>query len=190
MTQSLILGLDISTSVTGYSILEDVKDFDSKKNVIDLNAIKFPDVSFWEKTDYVKNILQQLHNKYPNIQKIVVEEPMKRFATGASSVQTIITLQKFNAIICLFCRDLWKVDPSYINVNNARKRLGLKIQQTKKVGKNAKMQTAEWLLTHDFAHVVFPNKRGCEACSNSIETIKSYVFDELDSYVIAHGALQ
>lgn len=186
----MILSFDISTSCTGLSIIEPHLHFDPKVHLLKLDAISLPDVDFWQKCDFIKNELTNLKQEFPVITTIAVEEPLKRFVTGMSSIQTVITLQKFNAIVCLIARDLWKVDPTYINVSHARKVCGIKTLPTKKAGINAKAQVADWMLTHDLSFIDFPLKRGHEGENRTHKNVKSHVCDMIDSYVVAKGTMR
>lgn len=188
---SQILGLDVSTSVTGISIVENTKDFDPKKHILFYDAIIFKDtMSFWDKCDYFKTQIQNILQKYPDIEKFGVEAPLARFANKSSSASTICTLQRFNGIVSYIVRDLIKKDASYINVTHARKACGIKIMQKKKSGGlNAKQQTAKHMLLNDLSYISFPLKRGHDSEQCTIESIKGHVFDIIDAYVVARGTM-
>jgi hypothetical protein len=188
----IVMGLDISTSCTGLTLLKHTKDFDPKQHIIHQEAIVFKtkDMTFWNKVDQFQKQIQAIYDKFGQIETFGVESPLKRFASGASSASTVCLLQRFNGIVSYITRELYKVDPIYIGVTDARKSCGIKTQQTKKAGMNAKMQTARWMMEHDLQHINYPLKRGCEEdIVRTIYNVKSFVFDEIDSYVVARGTM-
>lgn len=179
-----ILGLDISTSITGLSVIKSTDNFDPTKHLVFWQPIELTKFkSFWEKTDKVYNELNNLYELYPEIQTIYVEEPMKRFAVGLSSAQTVSILQRFNGIVCYNAYKRWNVEPTYVNVSSARKAIGIKIIQTKKdpQRRNAKQQTFDHITANDLKHIVWPVKRTGE--------VKNSCYDVVDSYVIAKGGM-
>jgi hypothetical protein len=190
---SIIMGLDVSTSVTGVTLLEHIKDFDPKQHILYQEAIVFKtkNMTFWDKVEQFQNKITKIYNMFGQIETFGVESPLKRFAEGKSSASTVCLLQRFNGIVSYITRDLYKVDPIFIGVTDARKSCGIKTQQTKKAGINAKMQTARWMLEHDLQHVDYPLKRGHEEeLVRTIYNVKAEVFDEIDSYVVAYGIMK
>ena len=85
----MILGLDISTSITGVSIV------DRNNELIYCEAWRTdkPGLSFYEKLDTIKDNICHLKSQYP-IVKIYVEEPLGMFAAGRSSAQVISKIQR------------------------------------------------------------------------------------------------
>ena len=120
----MILGLDISTSITGYSIV----DFDGK--VIEIghwdtrNKNKFTD--FYDKAHFIKNKLSELD--YP-IDHIFIEPALNMFMMGRSSSHTISTLTKINGIVSWFCYEEFGIKPEYIPAISARKKCGISIKK-------------------------------------------------------------
>ena len=84
----MILGLDISTSITGATIIQDGKIVDSfywdtrNKN-------KFS--SLYDKAHHIRIKLLLLKTKY-NITKVFIEQSLHTFRSGFSSAQTLSTL--------------------------------------------------------------------------------------------------
>lgn len=119
----MLLGLDISTSNVGWCIL------DSTKQLIDANAIELSRKSdVFEKSKFVKAALQEIKaaNK---VDKIFIEENLQAFRPGFSSAKTIVTLARFNGIVTFLCHEVFEVKPEFLNVNSARKLVGLKIDR-------------------------------------------------------------
>lgn len=182
-----ILGLDISTSITGIVVLEDTTDqvpFDPTKHLVHYEGVELAKhKNFWIRTTHMKEALERVQAKYPVMDGIFVEEPMKRFAVGFSSAQTISILQRMNGIVCYLAFSMWSIDPTYINVTSARKKLGIKIVSRKKdpAGRNAKKQTFDHMLANDLSHIVWPLKR--------TGTPKDWVSDVVDAYVIGRAGM-
>lgn len=110
----MILGLDISTSCIGYSLMDE----DGK--LIELSCIKFRDkLTKFEKLDEFKKATEYL-KKFP-ITFIAIEEPLKKFMGKYSSADTIALLNFFNGMISSYIYSEFKMEPIYFNVNNARK---------------------------------------------------------------------
>jgi Holliday junction resolvasome RuvABC endonuclease subunit len=118
---SLRLGLDISTSNVGWCIL------DSNNQLVVAGAVelsKKKDV--FEKSSSVRSVLREIRKDYA-IASVFIEENLQAFRPGFSSAKTIITLARFNGIVTLLAFEEFGVKPEFINVNAARKSVGLKI---------------------------------------------------------------
>ncbi len=111
----MILALDVSTSCIGYALFNDNGD-----KLMELNYIKFRDkLSLFEKLSEFKKQMQFL--KGSDIQYIVIEEPLKKFAGKFSSAGTIAILNFFNGMVSATVYDMFGVEPIHYNVNTARK---------------------------------------------------------------------
>ena len=110
----MILGVDISTSITGFAIVADnqILYYDS----VDLR--KYKDI--FEKTIAVKEKLLDLFemyqcdnenfigsSEYP-IEHIYIEQPLHMFMKGKSSAKTLSTLMTFNGIVSWIVYQLFK----------------------------------------------------------------------------------
>ena len=60
---------------------------------------------------------------------------MQAFRPGLSSAKTLFKLARFNGIVCYIITRDFGIDPDLINVNVARKSVGIKILSKKKGGK-------------------------------------------------------
>ena len=112
----VILGLDSSTSVTGWSFSEDGKVLDA--GFIDTS--KF--VTTKEKTFHIISIL----DKNPLIKKICLinlEASLNGFSCGLTSQQTIITLSRHSAVFEYIIREHFNVAIDLLSVNTMRKQL-------------------------------------------------------------------
>jgi Holliday junction resolvasome RuvABC endonuclease subunit len=131
-----ILGLDISTSKIGLSIL------DNKQNLVFCHVLKLkPENSLEERClvleHYMKNTL---YIKY-DIEKIYVEQPFMMFSGGKTTAMTMSKLQRFNGMVCFMIRKAFGFDAQLIAANKARGAVGLKIKR----GENTKKKVIEWV---------------------------------------------
>ena len=178
----LILGLDVSTTVTGVCIVDPSIAIDEKgSHIKHLDRIEFKKCkTLWEKADLTAANLAELLEKHPGQYRVALEEPLMGFRTGMSSAATITTLMRFNGIISYISREIFKVDPEYIASSSARKLCGIKMQKTSVAGMSGKEQVFKYMSEHDLKHVQWPTKKNGEAADWSR--------DATDAYVIAKAA--
>ena len=178
----LILGLDVSTSVTGVCLLNpNIASIINGAHILHLDRIDFKKCkSFWDKTDLVAVELDNLLKKFPGSYRVVLEEPLMGFRTGMSSAATITTLMRFNGIVSYIARDIFKVEPEYIASSRARKLCGIKLQKTSVAGINGKEQVFKHMSSNDLCHVQWPTKKNGQAVDWSR--------DATDAYVVARAA--
>lgn len=111
----MILALDVSTSCIGYALFSEDGD-----KLLELNYIKFrTKLTLFEKLKEFKKQMKFLEDS--NIQHIVIEEPLKKFAGKFSSAGTIAVLNRFNGMISASVYETFDIEPIYYNVNTARK---------------------------------------------------------------------
>ena len=120
---SHILGLDVSTSTVGWCILKN-KD----GSFVSAGAIELKKKSIFEKAEIVRTELRNLNSKY-FIEDVAIEENLQAFRPGFSSAKTIVTLARFNGIVTLLAFEETNIQPDFVNVNSARKAVGLKIDR-------------------------------------------------------------
>tara|TARA_Y100001973_G_C5170590_1_gene318786 strand:- start:559 stop:1122 length:564 start_codon:yes stop_codon:yes gene_type:complete len=139
---STILGLDVSTSATGFCIL------DLEGNLLDLGYISLSKTKdLVSKGSQFRIWLQDKKHEY-NISEVYIEEPLQRYASGMSSARTITRLASFNGIVQYICFDEISVKPELISVSEARKLCGIKTISKKKAGKDVKEQVFDWVNNH------------------------------------------
>ena len=171
----MLLSLDISTSSTGYSI------FDEKGSLLEIDYIGLSKVKcMYEKANKVRLKLIELKEKY-NIDYIAVEENLQAFRPGLSSAKTLMTLARFNGIVCWICFELFSKKVEYLNVNNARKSVDLKVDRKSKL--NTKDQVKEWVKLKE-PNIVWPTKILKSGPNKGKKVELSECYDMADSYVI------
>tara|TARA_R110000824_G_scaffold188779_6_gene370157 strand:- start:689 stop:1219 length:531 start_codon:yes stop_codon:yes gene_type:complete len=163
----MILGLDISTSITGVTIL----DRDNELIYCEAWRTDKPKLSVYDKLDIIKDKICYLKSQYP-IEKIYVETPLGMFAAGRSSAQVISKLQRFNGVVCWILREVFDMEPQYINASTARKMCGIKVKR----GEKSKEVVLEFLLKNEKKFKAEYTKKG--------NPVKG-VYDKADSLVIA-----
>ena len=176
---SIVLGLDVSTSIVGISILDT-----SRLSVDRITLLSHCDFKkcndLFDKADVVEQKLLELKSDYPLISHVVIEEPLMSFSPGMSSAKTISTLMKFNGMVSLIAKRQLHL-PSYISASHARKVCGIKMLKFKVCGLSQKMQTFNYMQQNDLKHVKWPTKKS----KKTPEPIVDWAYDECDAYVLA-----
>ena len=160
----MLLGLDISTSITGATIL----DKDGKilfNEAWDTRRFK----NFFEKAKFVEKKIQELN--YP-IQKIYVEQSLQSFRSGFSSAKTLSTLSRFNGVVSWLAYRILRVEPEYMAASSARKLCGIKIPK----GQKAKQVVLNYVVDNVPDVLIEYTKHG---------NPKPNCYDKADSWVIA-----
>ena len=105
----MILGLDISTSITGATIIDD------EGNVVYNQA--------WDTRKY-KNFFQKSEKVHEHLAslpivptKIYIEQSLQSFRSGFSSAKTLSTLSRFNGVVSWMCYKMYGLEPEYIVVS-------------------------------------------------------------------------
>ena len=168
----MILGLDVSTSITGYTVI----DYQGKLircSAWDMrNKKKFS--NHFDKASYIKDELLFLKAQMP-IEHVYIEQPFMFFNSGGSSAKTMASLQRFNGIVSWICYSVYDIKPKYLTANEARKHCGIKIPR----GEKAKKVVIEWVLKNEKGFKVEYTHKG---------NPKPHYFDMADSLVIATAA--
>ena len=179
----MILGLDISTSCTGWCILS--KD----GNFIDIGFIHFSNkLTPFKKADVFSDHMKEIYSKY-KISEIFVEENLQRFRPGFSSAKTLITLARFNGIVSYISYKIFDIEPSYINVNDARRSLNIKILKEKICGKTTKDQVMEWVKPQLVGYYTWPIKKLKSGPRKGMTILHPGCYDAADAFVIARAGI-
>ena len=140
----MICGLDISTSITGVTILDDLG------NIVHNEAWdtrKFKD--FFTKIKFIKEKITLLSRNY-KIEEIFIEQSLQSFRSGFSSAKTLSSLSRFNGAVSWLIFEHTGITPEYLSASSARKSCGIKIPR----GENAKQKVVEFLLDKEPCFVV------------------------------------
>ena len=141
--QEYSVGLDISTSIIGMSLFLDNKLV--KLMHVDLTKTKcmFDKASKFEEEFKQKILNDAATDKSLDIKHIYIEDTLQSFSRGLSSARTLMQLSRFNGIVSNIVFRITRIKPVFINVNTARKTLGIKIDKNSSIDK--KEQVMAWV---------------------------------------------
>ena len=178
----MILGIDISTSITGFAIVAEgeIVFYDS----VDLRKYK----NLFEKAERIKEALFSLMDNYQyereehwlaedqdkenKINHIYIEQSLHMFMGGKSSAKTLSTLTRFNGIVSWLTYEMFEMEPKYIAATSARKHAGIKVPR----GQKAKQVVLQHLLDNEPVFKVEYTKHG---------NPKPESYDRADAIVVA-----
>ncbi len=176
----MLLALDISTSCTGYCLFDE-------NGLVDIGSINLSKhKGLYEKAYYVKAEIIKLDDIYP-ISRVVVEENLQAFRPGLSSAKTLMTLAQFNGVVRWICHERLEVPVEAINVNTARKSVGLKIDKKDK-SKTTKEKVLDWVSADD-PSIKWPTKILKSGPNKGKRRICNESYDMADAYVIGKSFL-
>ena len=165
----MILGLDVSTSVIGYTILDEEANL-IKCEAWDLrNKRLFSDL--YSKASFIKEELKKIKLNC-QISKVYIEEPFVFFKSGGSTAKTMAKLQSFNGIVSWLCHDIFGFSPNHLSPAQARKLNGIKVSR----GQKAKEVVLDYLLKNEESFSIEYTNRG---------NPKPVSYDRADSFIIA-----
>lgn len=176
--RKMILGIDVSTSITGFAIVGD--DEILHYSMCDLRKHKGPFAKAEAVKEYIEDLFEmyQLDNdnfignaKFP-IEKIYIEQPLMMFAKGRSSASVISTLAAFNGIVSWLVYEMFEIEPEYISASSARKKAGISIKR----GQKAKEIVLAHLLEHEPAFKIEYTKHGNPVAGS---------YDKADAIIVA-----
>lgn len=164
----MICGLDISTSITGVTIL------DNNGEIVYNGAWdtrKYKD--FFDKAQFISKEIISLCKIY-KIKKVYVEQSLQSFRSGFSSAKTLSALARFNGIVSWLIYQQTGTKPEYLSATSARKSCGIKVPR----GTKAKEVVISFLLDNEPSFMVEYTKFG---------NIKPECYDKADSIIIARA---
>ena len=164
----MILGLDVSTSITGATII------DSNGDIVyceSWDTRKFK--SFFKKASFINSKLTDVRIDFP-ITKVIIEQSLQMFRPGFSSAKVLTLLSKFNGVVSWLSYNTFGLEPEYMSANSARKSCGIKVER----GKKAKEVVLKFVLD---------NVDGFEVQYTRSNNPKPGSYDRADSYVIARA---
>jgi hypothetical protein len=167
-----ILGLDISTSCTGYALI--TADTGALIEIGYFKLDNFDD--FFEKCDAFRGALTEVHNRHSSINKICIEENLQAFRPGMSSAKTINTLARFNGAASLVAYEVCNnLKPLFLNAISARSKLGIKLDRKSEV--STKQQIFEFVKPQII--IDWPLKKTGK--------VNTACYDMADAYVLARA---
>jgi len=169
----MILGLDISTSITGATILDKDGEMLYNQSWDTRNKKKFP--TLYDKAAFIKHRLWEIDNEH-SISSIFIEQSLQSFRSGFSSAHTLSTLSRFNGIISWVCYEIFEQKPEMLAAVSARKLVGV----VKKKGENAKEKSFKFVIDTVPKFMVEYTKFG---------NPRPGTYDRSDSYIIAKAGL-
>ena len=182
----IILGLDISTSITGYCLMD--TDAPLGHRLVQAEGI----IISHEKDSYRKSVI--IRDEFKNLLEqhkvdlIVIEENLQAFRRGLSSARTLSTLARFNGIVSFLAQDIFQVPLQMINVNNARKRAGLSVDRKSDIP--IKEQILIWVSEQaDFQDYSWPMKTLKSGPRKGQTVCDKRCFDIADATVICFAAM-
>ncbi len=162
----MILGLDISTSITGATLLDD------KGRVVYNGA--------WDTRKY-KNLFEKAERISDSFDllpftpdRVYIEQSLQSFRSGFSSAKTLSTLSRFNGIVSWICYQRYSVEPEYLAATSARKKCGIVVPR----GTKAKQVVVKYVIDNVPDVLIEYTKHG---------NPKPQCFDMADSWVIARA---
>jgi len=168
----MILGLDVSTSATGFAIISRDGELVYSNYVDTRNRRKYPDI--FDVCEQIKGMLTKIKEEF-EVERICIEESLQSFRSGYSSANTIAVLSKINGMTSLMCFEIFSIKPEYVNSATARKLCGIKVPK----GKDTKKHVLEHVLGAEPSFVIEYTRTG---------TYKPYCYDKADAYVVAKSA--
>lgn len=172
----MILGLDVSTSSTGWAIIDD------SGNLVEMGSFKLTKhEDLFDKAQAVRDGLLKLRERYA-VSKISIEEPLQGFRRGMSSAHTLLTLARFNGIISWLACDVFNVKPVFFDSSTARRGLGIKIDKAR----DTKDQIMEWVEV--VTGLELPKRVAKVGKKKGMTLFAAGVNDAADAYVMARAA--
>ena len=177
----MLLGLDVSTSITGYTVVDDDSNIILNGAWDFRNKRKFTNIFSKAKRVHLglvelQSILEKKIGDHHAIDKIYIEKSLQSFRSGFSSAKTLSTLSSFNGIVSWLCYEVYNSTPEYIAATSARKKCGLKIPK----GVKAKDIVIKHLIDNEPGFAIEYTRNG---------NPKPYCFDMADSIIIARAGL-
>jgi len=163
----VILGLDISTSITGITVLDMNGTCVYNEYWDTRNKNHFPTI--YHKAHHIKAKLLDLPYRFEHI---FVEQSLQSFRSGFSSAKTLSTLSRFNGIVSWVCWDEFGLMPEMLAATSARKQVGIKVSK----GEKGKQKSFDFVLANEPTFIVEYTKNG---------NVKPGIMDKSDSWVIA-----
>jgi hypothetical protein len=183
----MYLGLDVSTSCTGWCLLS----YD--KSLIDVGFFDLSKIKcHYDKSDVMLANFENIKERFcvdKEINEVFIEQDLRAFRSGLSSAHTISSLSRFNGIVSYLSNKTFNTKPIHINVNTARKTLGIKIEREKVCGISTKHQVLDWV-SCDMGGFLWPQKQMKGGPNKGKIVLDKRSYDMADAYVIAKAGIE
>jgi len=168
----MILGIDVSTSITGFAIVDD-----QGKIVLSEACDLRRDKDFFSKCLTIRTKILDIVGAYGGkVEHIYIEKPFTFFSSGGSSGKTMAALQRFNGVVSWMAYECFEIQPHYLGATQARKLVGIKVPR----GQKAKQVVMEYLLDTDPFFKIERTSRG---------NPKPQEYDRADALIVARAGL-
>ena len=170
----MILGLDISSSVVGWCILNDDGSY-VDVGYLDLKKYK----SLYDKLGPFEELMDSLHSRpFPGGYRVFVEAPL-----GRSNNQHVVNLlQRWNGMCCAYIYKKFNQEPTLTPPKTAVKDFGITVPKGVK-GENRKKYILECVKATNTIPI---DKWGLNRNGNP----HKWCYDQADSYIVACGGVQ
>ena len=169
----MILGIDVSTSITGFAII----DKDGKILFSEASDLR-RDKTFFSKCLTIRTKILDILEAYSDkVEHIYIEQPFTFFNSEGSSGKTMAALQRFNGVVSWMVYECFEIEPQYLGATQARKLVGIKVPR----GEKAKKVVMEHLLATEPDFKIEYTHKG---------NPKPQEFDRADALVIARAGLK
>lgn len=182
----MIFGWDISTSIIGFTALDNSGSF-VESRYCDIRKEKGSLIDKGDVTDwFIKEIAAEYGPKDSTAQPSYhfVEDKLGNFSGGRTSMQTLMKLAAFNAMVSWMIWDYYCLHHGgglehlhTMTIKAQAAKDGLVIPKGVK-GQDKKLYTLKWVIEHEKSFPTHLNKNG---------NFQPYCFDMADSFVIARA---
>jgi len=179
-----LLALDASTTEVGYSIFNK-----ETGELIELNHWTVPKGTLLEKMVEFENWLTKtMLIKYPEIDKVVIEESFTAMFGGKSSAKTTALLNQANFGYQLICHKLG-LEPETITVNESRKYAFPTAVMKRGAAANGMKQKEQMFMyvLAELGEEYFPTKTISRGKRKGEVVFEDFSYDMSDSYVVGKG---
>jgi hypothetical protein len=160
----MILGLDVSTSITGATLLNEKGEV-VYNDAWDTRKYK----NFFRKAEEISSCFDLLPVA-PT--RVYIEQSLQSFRSGFSSARTLSTLSRFNGVVSWICYRRYAIEPEYLGASSARKKCGILVPK----GTKGKQAALEYVVDNVPNVIIEYTRHG---------NPKPSCYDKVDSWVIA-----
>lgn len=180
-----ILGFDLSTTVVGYTILDDVTC-----EVEKMFYYKFESEELIDRGRELEDLLVILFNEF-DITTFGIEENLKSFRAGGTNASAMLNTSKLNFLCQYLVKNYYRKDIVELNVNNARSLCFPGFHKIAKALKGKKHKEIIFDMAIDLFPIgTFPKKVLKSGPRKGEEVYLDEAMDMADSWVIAKAVVE